>query len=386
MKTQIRKYTITAGILLCLFFAAAFFAGMRVGGGWIGYAVMALAGAVFFLFTLRFLQKTEQNISGSLTYMERRFEKYANGDFSEETEETANLTEDFSKLAEYAEIMRQNTDSQKKESEQKTAELLESIERLKGQTDELRQRIAESAGPTEEIIASLERITAVSDQIHPFSKEVEDGIEHTSSQVKRSEEDVHAVSMRADGIKKEALKRRQRLRHNQMEMKDSFLRSLKALQAVEEISNLAEAVMEITEKTNLLSLNASIEAAKAGQAGNGFSVVADEIRKLANQSKKKIEKIQWISGEANFAVDSLKEDSGTLLQFVDSKVLSDFDFFMDMAEIYDSDAENMENAVAKLEKICEGLFSSIQSILKAAREIDDAAKNSFSNVQKLKNL
>ena len=139
----------------------------------------------------------------------------------------------------------------------------------------------------------------------------------------------------------------------------------------QEIGNIVELINDIAEQTNILALNASIQASMAGEAGRGFAVVADEVQRLAERAANATKQIEvlvrTIQTDTNEAVVSMERSTTDV---VGGALL----------------AENAGAALEEIEQVSNQIASLVQNISASSRQQTGAAQNIARNMQVLKEI
>ncbi|MGV2834014.1 methyl-accepting chemotaxis protein [Pseudomonas shirazensis] len=126
-----------------------------------------------------------------------------------------------------------------------------------------------------------------------------------------------------------------------------------------QIGNITGLISDITNQTNLLALNAAIEAARAGEHGRGFAVVADEVRSLASRTSRAADDIRQM-------VEGLQNETQTAVSFMKEGV-KDVDNSLRLAE--DASSENVQ-----LHQAVESMFAVIQQLNKRSLDYGKTIK------------
>ena len=199
-----------------------------------------------------------------------------------------------------------------------------------------------------------QEINTAPDRIHEIASSINQVSRNSADSAEVARRSVH-IATNCAGVVRQTIAGMDSIRD---QIQETSKRIKRLGESSQEIGSIVELINDISEQTNILALNAAIQAASAGEAGRGFAVVADEVQRLAERSSsatKRIESlVQTIQADTNEAVSSMEQ---TTSEVVAGARLS----------------EDAGTALGEIEKVSADLSGLIQGISTAAAQQSSAA-------------
>ena len=147
--------------------------------------------------------------------------------------------------------------------------------------------------------------------------------------------------------------------------------------SVDQVNSLTKDIVAISSTTNLIALNASVEAMRAGKAGEGFAVVAREIKSLANSCSETAGRIQEVNQIVTDAVHNLSKHSQDMADYLSGTILAEFREFVRSGEQYKEDADYVKEVIeafnSRIDRLRGSMTEIADSIESITKALDDGA-------------
>jgi len=265
----------------------------------------------------------------------------------------------------------------------------------------LRQLIIEADDNTEQVAAAAEQLSAAAEQtitaaervgasIQEIAHDAENqtiAIDHTAQAMEEIANGVERISFNTENVNKEASdtavhaeEGEAYVKRNVEHMETIYTHVNESDQIIQElndhsgkITQIIAVISQIAEQTNLLALNAAIEAARAGEQGKGFAVVADEVRKLAEQSQTSAKQITDLVQEIQRKTEHSAEKMSKAAESVGTGIQLSNDTIVKFNEIL-AGVKSIAPQIAEISMIAKTVSGEVSAVSSTTKELAEIAK------------
>jgi methyl-accepting chemotaxis protein len=263
-----------------------------------------------------------------------------------------------------------------------------SSEEMSATTSSFSNNAQSQAASAEEISSTVEEVSASAENISRESIQQYDNIEKLVARIRNLSESIGGVNAKMRETRTVSLSMAQNATRGNDLMRTMSVGMDTIMSSSLEMKNIVGIIRDISDQINLLSLNAAIEAARAGDAGKGFAVVADEVSKLADQTASSLREIEALIAGSATEIQKARDGSretiemiGTIIDGVSSisvmmeSLAGEVDEQIDVNRAVSDNAETLKQRFVEIRTSTEEQKNAMDEIVSSITHINDLAQS-----------
>lgn len=265
---------------------------------------------------------------------------------------------------------------------------------LQGNSERLSNVVRETRGRIKTSSGSAQKLSGLTEQLSDALEKISQNTAAITASASSTQDDAmqmadacaalnsYSVEMRSRAEEMEQSTRQEmEVVHSRTgEIMSVLNEAIKQSQNVDRINILTQDILSISSSTDLIAINASIEAARAGAAGKGFAVVAQEVRRLADACAEAAGHIQEVSGIVTGAVKYLSSSAQELAGYLGQTVETQLTRSVQSSQQYREDAAYIQRSIETFNHQADGLQSAMEEVTESISSISGAVAGAVTGI------